>query len=221
MNNRFFHLSVKQQYVFQLKLVSIFLAFNVAIGILLYWLGLPLIIFLFIGFSLTLLAPFIDVPSAINAGRLNYYSALLLGERVRNNCLVLHSGSLFDYYFVLDKSSSAKQRRSMVFINYIEGLLELIKQYEEQSVVDVKVQVTSYIFNARTLQRLGFRQTSTNIFQWLILYLNVFNLVACLYLLNGKFSWPRLGQLASYEVELSDLIAKKPILVALKQRYEY
>jgi hypothetical protein len=37
--------------------------------------------------------------------------------------MVIHGGTLFDYYFTLDKNSSSRQRKIFILQQYLEGLL--------------------------------------------------------------------------------------------------
>ena len=111
----FYSLTPNQQRLFQLKLAGLFIVFNLLVGFGLYWLGFWMLIPLVVGFSLSVFAPFVDVPGGVKAGSLIYYSPLLIGEKVKNQRLVLHGGSLFDYYFVLDRTANAQQRRKSIY----------------------------------------------------------------------------------------------------------
>lgn len=218
MTHAFYDLTVNQQRWFQLKLTGVFILFNLVVGFALYWLGLWLLIPLVAGLSLSVFAPFVDVPGGVKAGSLIYYSPLLIGEKIKNQCLVLHSGSLFDYYFVLDRSHNAQQRRKSVFACYIDGLLNLIEQYEQQQPVDIKIRATSYILNRRTAKKIGLKPTEPDMLKRFILYFNFINLTCALSLLNCKLTWPDMRKISSFEGELDTLIAKKAELIALRAR---
>ena len=163
-------------------------------------------------------APFIDVPSGIKSGDFIYYSPLLMGEKIKKNRLVLHSGSLFDYYFVLDRQSNSQERKKSVFSANIEGLLKLINQYENNQPTHIKIKATSYIINSRTAKKLGLQKTDSDMLQYFILYLNFFNLTCALSLLNNKLTWPKINQTSTYEGELDSLIAQKSKLIALQKK---
>lgn len=214
----FYRLSLLQQRLFFIKLIGLFLLFNLTVALLLIWLGLWALIPFVFAFSISVVAPFVDIPSGIKAGSLNYYSPLLIGEKEKDHCLVLHGGSLFDYYFVLDKTMTAKQRKKLVFVGYIEGLLSLIAQYEQQKNTSIKIKATSYILNARTANKVGLRPTKPDGIQRFILYFNFINLTCSLSLLNGKLTWPDMGKILSFEGELDHLITKKAELQTLRQR---
>ncbi|MEW6990944.1 hypothetical protein AADZ91_09680 [Colwelliaceae bacterium 6441] len=218
MIHRFYNLTPQQQFLVQLKLAILFLLLNIVMGTLLFFIGLPFLILFFFAISLSVLAPFIDVPSGVKAGSLFYYSPLLIAEKVRNNRLVLHSGSLFDYYFVLDKDSSAQERKKTVFSAYIDGLLNLINQYENKQTEQLSIKMTSYILNPRTAKKIGLKQTDTDLFQRIILYFNYINLTSALSLLNNKLTWPKMQNIYSYEGKLDSLMKRKADLLALQQR---
>jgi hypothetical protein len=218
MTHTFYSLTPHQQRLFQFKLAAVFILFNFVVGTILFSIGLPFLILFVFALSLSIFAPFIDVPSGVNAGSLIYYSPLLIGEKIRNNRLVLHSGSLFDYYFVLDKNHSAQERRKCVFAAYIDGLLKLINQYENERPTQINIKATSYILNMRTAEKLGLKQIESDIIQRLILYFNFLNLTCALWLLNNKLTWPKMQRILTYEGELDTLIEKKANLIALQQR---
>lgn len=220
MTHTFYSLTSKQQFLFQLKLAALFILVNLAVGSLLFFTGLPFLIVFFAAFSLSVFAPFVDVPSGVKAGSLIYYSPLLIGEKVRKNRLVLHSGSLFDYYFVLNKQHSPQQKKKQIFKGYIDGLLEVISQFENKQPTGITVKATSYILNPRTAKKIGLKQTNTDFLQSLILYFNFINLTCALSMQNNKLSWPKMQQIFTYQGDLDALIEKKSDLLALQQRLE-
>ena len=218
MTHSFYTLTPYQQRLFQFKLTAIFMFFNLLAGSFFLFIGIPFLILFLFALSLTVFAPFVDVPSGVKSGGLIYYSPLLIGEKVRNNRLVLHSGSLFDYYFVLDKSQSAKEKRKLIFFAYIDGLLKLISHYENQQPTKITIKLTSYILNPRTANKIGLKRKSTDMIQGLILYFNFINLTWALSLLNNKLTWPNMQKIFTYEGELDTLIEKKTELIDLQQR---
>jgi len=219
MENTFFQLSSKQQGLFQLKLAALFIVFNIFVGGILFFLGIPFLIFFVVAFSISVFAPFVDVPGGVKAGNLMYYSPLLIGEKIRNHCLVLHSGSLFDYYFVLNKEHSAIERKKQVFSAYVDGLLNLIEQFENKQSTNISIKATSYILNPRTANKIGLKQVETDIIQRFILYFNIINLTCALSFLNKKFTWANMQNIYTYQGELDSLIAHKGKLKALKKRF--
>jgi len=220
MEHRFYNLTLRQQRLFQLKLVGGFLVLNIVVGLLLLLIGLPFLIIFTFALSLSVVAPFGDVPSGVKSGSLQYYSPLLIGEKIRKQCLVLHSGSLFDYYFVLNKAHSAGERKKQVFAAYVDGLLNLINQYENKQPTQISIKATSYILNPRTANKLGLSPTSPDMIQRIILYFNYLNLTCALSLLNRKLTWPNMQKTVSYEGKLDTLIDKKNDLLLMKRRFQ-
>lgn len=218
MIHRFYRLAPRQQRWFQLKLVAGFITLNLVIGLLLMSIDVPFLAFFTFALSLSVFAPFVDVPSGVKSGSLHYYSPLLIGEKIRHNRLVLHSGSLFDYYFVLDRKQSVQERKKQVFCAYVDGLLNLINQYEDKQPTQISIKATSYILNARTANKLGLVPTAPDRLQRFILYFNYINLTCALSLLNHKLTWPNIQKMASYEGKLDTLIDKKNDLIVMKKR---
>jgi hypothetical protein len=220
MIHRFYSLTSSQQRWFQLKLAIGFIALNLVIGLFLMLIGLPFLSFFMFAVSLSVFAPFVDVPLGVKSGNLHYYSPLLIGEKIRNNRLVLHSGSLFDYYFVINKEHSVGEIKKQVFSAYVDGLLTLINEYENKQPTEISIKATSYILNVRTARKLGLKLTSPDRLQRLILYFNYINLTCALSLLNKKITWPNIQKMASYEGKLDTLINKKNDLILMRNRFK-
>ena len=218
MIHRFYLLTERQQLIFTLKLAGIFILFNLCAGIVLYYCGLAFLSLFVFALSLSVFAPFVDVPSGVKCGSLIYYSPLLIAEKVKNNRISLHSGSLFDYYFTLNFNHSAAERKKQVFSCYVDGLLALIAQYDCSQPTALRLKATSYILNPRTANKLGLTSCPVDPLQRFILYFNVINLTCALSLLKGKLTWPSMTSIYTFEGTLDELIANKAYLVALKNK---
>jgi hypothetical protein len=214
----FFVKTQKQQYMIQLKILTYAVFINIILGSVFVLIGTGFLIFVSFVITLSIVAPFIDVPSGIKNGSLNYYSPLLIGETVKNGILKLHAGTLFDYYYVFSKKTSHSERKKQAFKGYIEGLVNLIELYETTRPNPIKIKATSYIINSRTAKKIGLRKVKTNLLGRFILYFNYFNLLCSLSLMNGKLSFPKLNNVRSFEGELDELIGKKDYFLALNNR---
>ena len=218
MKHRYYALTKGQQRLFLFKLTGLLLGFNLLIAMVLLVSGLAFLSLFIFALSLSVFAPFVDVPSGVKNGSLVYYSPLLIAEKIKHNAITLHSGSLFDYYFSLDFTQSAQARKKQVFQAYVDGLLTLINQYEHQPPDHIQINATSYILNPRTARKLGLQITKTNLIQQFILYFNFINLTCALSLLKGQLTLPKMNQIYSFNGQLSTLIANKPYLLKLKEK---
>jgi hypothetical protein len=218
MQHRFFVKTQKQQHVIQLKILICAIFLNIVLGSVLYLLDASFLIFVIISITLSIIASFIDVPSGIKSGNLIYYSPLLIGEAVKNKILKLHGGTLFDYYYVLNRRASYSERKRQVFKGYIDGLLNLIEKYETTPQNAIRIKATSYIINTRTAQKMGLHKVKTDFLGAMIIYFNYFNLLCSLSLLNAKLTFPNINNVCSFEGDLNDLMRKKDYLLALKSR---
>ena len=172
MENRFYTLTKKEKNGFLLKLGGLALAINVilAIGLLTIDLTLfPLCIFILV-ITLSLIAPFYDVPPLVQKGHLTYQSLFLLTEKEKQGVIKIHGGTLFDYYFVLNDEMSGEERTNLILSEYLKGLLNLINNEQE----DILIRGTSYIINERTAQKVGLKKVNTDLVQTLILVFNYF-----------------------------------------------
>lgn len=218
MQHRFYLKTAKQQQVIQWQIIGAAILLNIILAGLFFSLNLAFMALIIVAISLSIIAPFIDVPAGVKSGSLRYYSPLLIGEKVKNDILTLHSGSLFDYYFVLTKGTCRTERKKQVFRAYLQGLLNLIEQYDTLDPSGIKIKATSYIINARTAEKIGLRKVKVDFIQSLILVYNYFNLLLTLSFMHAKLSSPKLSKMSSFEGDLVDLIDKKEYLLALKNR---
>ncbi|ATC96590.1 hypothetical protein [Pseudoalteromonas tunicata] len=218
MKHSFYSLSNTEQAAFVLKLAALFILLNLVLGTLLYFCGLVFLSLFIFAISLSVFAPFVDVPSGVKSGSLRYYSTLLIGEKIKNNRLVLHGGSLFDYYFTLDFNQTAPERKKQVLSALIDGLLILIAEHEHGKPTAIRIHATSYILNPRTAKKLGLHVCQTDVIQQLILYFNFVNLTCSLSFLTGRLTLPNMKKIYSFEGELNALIANKAYLQRLHAR---
>ncbi|WP_209403573.1 hypothetical protein [Pseudozobellia sp. WGM2] len=164
-------------------------------------------LFLPLGFwmLLSILASFVDTPSMVKSGRLKYYSHLLLAEKEKNNQIVIHGGTLFDYYFTLSKNDSGAKRRNLVLAEYLRGLSVLAQKNEIKA--DVQIKGTTYVLNERTAQKIGFVSKRPEGIQMLILLLNYPALIASKSFVAKKISLPNLMNTRTFTTNIETLRA--------------
>jgi len=215
----FFQKSRMEQKRFQRNLALVSMLLLIVAGGALFLVGLlPLIIVVF-AILLSIIAPFFDVPGLVRVGKLRYCSPFLLCEAEKNGKVVLHAGTLFDFYIMFTKDMSAQDRKRLVLSGMIDGLSHLIEHYEKSHRTDVTVRVTSYILNERNAAKLGLERRPTDVVQTLILYYNFFNLMASYSLLNRRLRFPSVKSVQTFEGSMAELIKRKPYLEKLRERY--
>jgi len=211
----FFQLPVPKQRLFTFKVICFLLGYLLAVSSLIFVMynfvhsaGLLLTLLLPLGF--TLAAQFIDVPSMIKSGKLEYQSPMLLTETPRKGIMILHGATLFDYYFLLDRQQSGRERTRYVLKGYLEGLLKLLDQLETEGRTEIMLKGTSYFLQARTVERFGFRVSKrADGLQTLILLLNYAQLTVAHYLANGRLSFPDLRKVRTFEAKAEDLLVHR------------
>jgi hypothetical protein len=218
MKHRFYVKTTQEQNRILWKIAGITMLVNLLIGTLSILLGLYVLPFLSIAISLSIVAPFFDIPPLKKSGRLIYFSPLFITEREHKGVIIIHGGSLFDYVFVLNKSLKGRQRKTYIIQQYLQGLLNLIDSQEKKADPEVKIKGTSYILNDRTAKKLGFKIVKTNFLQKLILTYNYVNLLVSNSIAQGKVTFPRLGKVKTFEASISTLIKHKPSIIKLNLR---
>jgi hypothetical protein len=178
--------------------------------------GIYLIGILTFTITLSLIAPFFDMPSLKKSGRIIYYSPLFITEKPKNGTIKIHGGTLFDYYFVIDKRMNGKQRTNFIIQQYLQGLLDLIKKYENES--KIKVRGTSYILNKRTAEKIGFKIIRTDFLQKIILVYNYFNILTSNSIAKNKLSFPNLNKTITFETNFKQLSERKDYIEKLNNK---
>lgn len=180
--------------------------------------GFYLLSLLAFSITLSIIAPFFDTPSGIKRGKLIYYSSLFLAEPEKKGEIKIHGGTLFDYVFVLDKKMSGNTRTRFILQKYLEGLLNLMADYEEKANKEIMITGTSYILNKRTANKLGFRLVTTDPVQKLILIYNYFNLLISNSIAKGKLSFPNINRIITVEASLDELCQNKTYITLFYER---
>ncbi len=210
--NKFYELNIVLQWLIALAMLA---GMCLLMGLYLY---LARINFLFY-FLLVFFAPFLQfltTPFFKLTKMYTYLSPMLLVFGANDKKYDLHSGTSFDYLFVLRGTKSGIELRKKLLKYFIEGLLNIIKKIENKELPEtVIVSGSSYFFSERTANRLGFKIAKINWFLKFNLYLNYIDLLWMYSLSNGKLTFPKLSNTKSIEVVGKDLVQNKPKLESL------
>jgi len=214
----FYQKTEKEKKAIQFKVVTIALLLFIP-SLIVAWQTKIFFIAIFVFYLLIMIiAPFIDVPTNQKTGKLIYYSNFLITEKEKNGVVKIHGGTLLDYYFVLNFKWNGQQRTNFILQQYLEGLLNLIETYENGENKRVKFTGTTYILNARTAEKLGFKTRKIDSVQLLILSMNYFILLTSNSMAKRKLAFPNLRKAISFEANLEDLIEKKILIKTLSDR---
>lgn len=219
MQHKFYNKSEKEQFRIQ-AIIALAALIVVLISLLISWLlNFYLITILIIPVLLSVIAPFFDVPAMKKRGKLRYHSPLFVSQ-LKQNEIIIHGGTLFDYVFAIDHKLNGPQRTRYIVQQYLQGLLHLIESCEKENLINLKVRGTSYIINERTAQRMGFKVVQTDGLQQLILIFNYVNISIANSVAKGKPAFPNLKHTRSFEANIADLIQNKEQIGILAQRLQ-
>lgn len=165
-------------------------------------------------------ASFIDLPMGRNSGKFTYYSPLFITEPEKNSKIIIHGGTLFDYYYTITPDLTGRERTKYVLYGYLLGLINLISEYEKRGQNNLRIRGTSYIINKKTAGRFGLKPVRTDIFQYLILLFNYIPLTISYSFIKQSIHFPKITEIRTYEGELSELIKYKGKLIQLKNQLE-
>lgn len=215
MNHRFYNKDKKEQNRILIVIAICSLMIISSSAIISIYSGIYLIGILTFAITLSIIAPFFDMPSLKKSGRMIYYSPLFIAEKPNNGLIKIHGGTLFDYYFVIDKEMNGKQRTNFIIQQYLTGLLNLIEKYENDK--KMKIRGTSYIINKRTAEKIGFEIVETDILQKIILIYNYFNVLISNSIAKNKLSFPKLNKTQTFETDVNQLLDRKEYIEKLNE----
>jgi len=215
MNHPFFNKNKKEQNRILIVIAICYLTIILLSIIISIYSGIYLIGILIFAITLSIIAPFFDMPSLKKSGRMIYYSPLFITEKPKDGLIKIHGGTLFDYYFVIEKKMNGKQRTDFIIQQYLDGLLHLIQKYENDK--KMKISGTSYIINKRTAEKIGFEIVETDILQKLILTYNYFNILISNSIAKNKLTFPNLNKTESFESNISQLLERKEYIEKLNK----
>lgn len=171
----------------------------------------PLFYFLFLFYIP--IGQFTTTPFFTLAGIYKYYSPMLLGYMANDKQIDLHSGSSFDYLFVMRKYKAGIEFRNRLLLYHLEGLIQIIRLIENKSIPEtVNIVGTSYFFNDRTLSKMRFEIVNPSLFYRLNLYMNFIDLIWMYSLSQGKLSIPRLLNAKKASISGDKLIESKNVI---------
>ncbi|WP_439490228.1 hypothetical protein [Algoriphagus sp.] len=214
----FYLKSKKEQIWIQVRIGFIALLIFLLVFLICWGIGFFLPLILGIPITLSLVAPFFDVPSLKKSGDLIYYSPLFLAEKPKNGNINVHGGTLFDYVFVIDRSLNGRERSKLIMVQYLEGLVNLIDHLQKDNSENLTIRGTSYILNKRTASKIGFQVVQTDFLQKVILLYNYFNLLCANSLAKGKLTFPKLGEIQTFETRLDELMERRDFINSLHIR---
>lgn len=218
MEHRFYQKTKKEQTRIQVLVGLITLTILLLIIILSWWTKMYLLIFIALPVIISLVAPFFDAPSLKESGRVVYLSSLLLAEIPKKGIMKIHGGTLFDYVFVIDRKMNGKQRTNFILSKFLQGLLKLIEEKRNTNEDELIIRGTSYIINERTAKLIGFKVIEMDNLQKFILIFNYVNLLVSHSFAKGKLSFPRLSNIKTFEMKISELIGKEAVIEKLSER---
>lgn len=162
------------------------------------------------------IAQFSFSPFSKLIGIYTYYSPMLLGYMVTKEKIDLHSGSSFDYLFVMRKHKPGIEFRNRLLTYHLEGLINIIHQIENKTIPEtVSITATSYFFNTRTLQNLGFDFETSTTSQKMNVYSNFLDLWRMHSLSRGKWSLPKFKDAKSARISGAKLVESKAYIEGL------
>jgi hypothetical protein len=174
----------------------------------------PFFFFLFI--FLGSVYHFTTTPFLKLKGTYKYYSPMFLVFMPSDEKYDVHSGTSFDYLFVMWGNPTRKPFRNKLLSYYLEGLLRIIDEIELEAIPkSVLVRGSSYFFGERTAKNFGFEIKETGQeekYNFIFLY---FDLTWMYSLSQGKLTFPKLKEIKTAEISGEKLCEQKEKLLRM------
>ena len=169
--------------------------------------------FVSIFFAIPLIYGFL-APLFLKLNYLSYYSPMLLGIRSKKKGNIeIHNGTVINYFLSRKSIRKGIQWKKQLLHHYIQGLLEIIDQIEQKK-IDESVQIigTSYFFNQRTAERIGFTVVKVDLRKKVQFVVSYLDFLWMNYIANPKHFFPKMKNLVSIKITAQELLKNKIIL---------
>lgn len=163
------------------------------------------------------LAQLVDVATNLHSGKLIRYSYFLLAEP-KGKTYHLHTTTLFDCLFLREKIQSTSQPKRWLFADMAEGVQKVSQDLKENHSDIETIEGTTYFFNPKSLERLGFHVEKPPPLQVTILSLNFLNLMITNYVITGKVNWPKISNALKFTCSVEEFHQLQPQLEVLRRR---
>ncbi len=191
----------------------------IAVALIILWMWLMiqsnfyfLLIFLYVPAFQFLLSPLFTL-----IGMYKYLSPMLLAYAPNPKKYDLHNGTSFDYLFLYQKGTRGYLWQSILLKYYLDGLLAIVQELEEEKIPEsIVIRGSSYFFSERTAQKLGFELRSTGFAEKLNIIANYLDLLWMYSLSKGRLRFPRLNNVKTAQTTGANLKEKKEELLNLK-----
>jgi hypothetical protein len=172
------------------------------------WLGIKISPFYFFLVPICLyIAKNASMPFWVQIGVFEHYSPMLVIVRnSKKKVIELHSGSIFDMFTIGNITTSGFRWRRKIFLSFMEGLLKLIKDLKEKELNDYRIEGSSYFFNVKTVEKLGFSVVKASLWHKIKLFVFSPEFILMYSFVQGKFSIPPITKIKKAVVDSSRLI---------------
>ena len=148
-----------------------------------------------------------SMPFFVQIGIFEHYSPMLVIVRSsKKKVIELHSGSIFDMFTIGSITTPGFRWRRKIFFSFMEGLLKLIKELKEKELNDYRIEGSSYFFNVKTVEKLGFSVVKASLWHKIKLFVFSPEFILMYCIVQGKFSIPPITKVKKAVVDSSHLI---------------
>lgn len=164
---------------------------------------------------------FLSSPIMTLTRKYNYVSPMLMYIKKKDGSLELHSGTSFDYLFVMMNVRPGINWRNKMLQYYLDGLTEIVEKIRNGEIpVTSMIKGTSYFMGNSITKKIGFNISEPEEIDKVNFFLGYLDLVWMYSLSKGKLQLPKYANLRKAEISCKELLKSENILNKYKEYFK-
>lgn len=165
-------------------------------------------------FFIVPLYSFLATPAFKLYKKFIYVSPMLLFMKRGEDTYELHSGTSFDYLFVMRSIPTGIKWRNKMLQYYLEGLIEIVERIKSGEIPhSAEINGTSYFMSNSLTKKIGFNILESGPMERLIFIVDYLDLIWMHSLANGQLSFPRFSNLKKAVITGDQLLKAEKKLI--------
>lgn len=157
---------------------------------------------------------FLSTPIMTLTKKYNYVSPMLMYIKKEDGTLELHSGTSFDYLFVMVKIRPGINWKNKMLHYYIVGLAQIVDKIKNGEIPETSmIKGTSYFMRNSITRKLGFNISEPEEMDKVNFFLDYLDLFWMYSLSNGKIQFPKFRNLRKAEISSRQLMKSENKLI--------
>jgi hypothetical protein len=163
----------------------------------------------------------LDLSMGRKNGKFIDYSPLLISDQERENKIIVHRKTLFDYLCTIMRKLKSSDHTKYNLCGFPLGLINLNSEYENQDNENMWIRGTSNIINEKSVKQFGLHPVQIDFAQYLVLLFYYIPITISNSFIKQKLHFSNLSDISTYEGEKSEATRIMEILIQPKNQLEH